>query len=125
VNHLPGVRILWEADIHDGEPISGLAEHRGRQGWFQAVFDALQDEWEYPRRLILYRLNDDELAEEWRQHRAWEIRGSTNHCRHDDIPILPPSTEESLQVFNAMYPARPLGLYEDHHAIGWFWASEG
>lgn len=79
VDHLPGVHILWESTTHDREPLSGLAEYKGEHGWFQAVFDELQDDYEYPRRMVLYELTDDEVAYEWRAHKVWELKGSTKN----------------------------------------------
>lgn len=125
MDDLTGVHILWEDAIHDREPVSGVAEYRERTGYFQAVFDDLQDDYEYPRRLILYELNADEVAYEWRKHKAWELRGSTRHCHHSDVPKARKATESSLAEFYAEFPPHPLGMYSDHPAIGWFWAAEG
>ena len=125
MDDLSGVRILWDDAVHDGQPLTGVAEYGGRLGWFQAVFDEMQDEYEYPRRLVLYELSDDELAYEWREHQAWEIKGSTKQCHHADIPTPPPATQRSLAEFYSEFPPHPQGQYEDHPVIGWFWAAEG
>jgi hypothetical protein len=106
MDHLTPIHILWESNIHDGQPISGLAEYKGEQGCFQAVFDELQDEWEYPRRLVLYELTEEELADEWHRHRAWEVMGSTKHCHHADVPAAPERSEANLSEFYAKYPPR-------------------
>jgi hypothetical protein len=117
--------MLWESTTHDREPVSGLAEYMGTHGWFQAVFDELQDDYEYPRRMVLYELNDDEVAYEWRAHKVWEMKGSTKQCRHADIPSPPAGTGSSLAEFYAEFPPHPLDVYTDHPVIGWFWAAEG
>jgi hypothetical protein len=125
VEDLSGVRILWDDAIHDGLPASGLAEYEGRQGWFQAAFDEMQDEYEYPRRLVLYELTDEEVAYEWRKHKAWEAKGSTKNCHHADIPMPHQATKSSLAEFYAQFPPQPSGDFSDHRTIGWFWADEG
>jgi len=125
VDDLSGVQILWDDATHDAQRVSGMAEYEGQQGWFQAVFDEPQDEYEYPRRLVLYELNHDEVAFEWRKHRVWEIKGSTQQCHHVDIPPPHDTSESSLAEFYAEYPPQPFGKYSDHPVIGWFWAAEG
>jgi hypothetical protein len=125
VDDLTGVKILWDDSIHDGETVSGFAEYQGRAGYFQAVFDELQDDYEYPRRLVLYALSDDEVAYERRKHKAWERMGSTKNCHHPDVPSPPERTESSLAQFYSQFPPHPLRMYEDHPVIGWFWAAEG
>lgn len=125
MEHLSGVHILWESNIHDRKPVSGLAEHKGQHGWFEAVFDELQDDYEYPRRMVLYELTDDEVAHEWRRHKVWELKGSTKGCRHADIPSPPSRTESSLAEYYAEFPPHPLDVYMNHPVIGWFWAADG
>jgi hypothetical protein len=125
VEDLSGVHILWVDTTHDGQPVSGFAQYEGQQGWFRAVFDEQQDEYEHPGRLILYELNDDEVAYDWRRHKAWEIKGSTKQCHHADTPSPPEASESSLAEFYAQYPPGSSDEYEDHPVIGWFWAAEG
>ncbi len=84
-----------------------------------------KDTYEYPRRLGLYELNDDEVAYERRAHKGWELKGSTKQCRHTDIPSAPTRTEWSLAEFYTEFPHHPLDVYTDHPVIGWFWAADG
>jgi hypothetical protein len=124
VEDLSGVRILWESDWWDG-PISGVAEYRSRQGWFHAAWDRMTDDWEWPRRLVLYELTSDELDREWSGHRLFEAKVSTKHCHHDDAPAPVVHPQSEWSEFYDLHPASTASKYEDHPVIGWFWAAEG
>ena len=76
------------------------------------------------RGLVLYELSADELTHEWQRPRAWEIKGSTEHCHHANIPTRVARNRASLEEFYAEYPPRGFDV-TNHPVIGWFWSAEG
>jgi hypothetical protein len=97
--------MLWVSGVWDG-PITGVAERRATRYWFAARFDKAADEWEFPRRLFLYEITDDEFREESELHARFErIVGNLTYCFH-----LPP--QERINA-SADAGRRTADFYED------------
>lgn len=121
MDELKGVAILWASGWWDG-PRTGIASRGDRHYWFEAVFNTAEDEYEYPRRLLLYEITDQELEVETERHKRFEeIVGNKLHCFH-----LPPEERygptQPVEEWARFYedernqPAR----YDDRPVAGWF-----
>jgi hypothetical protein len=122
MQRVDGVTILWLTDYWDG-PVRGVASRGDRHYWFAAVFDKAQDDFEYPRRLLLYELSDDDLREEWERHLRFESEvGDTRGCFH--LPSAerhgPDRPQESWAKFYERERTRPQRDYESRSVAGWF-----
>lgn len=85
--------ILWVNDAHDG-PIEGVAARGSEHYWFAARFDKATDDFEFPRRLYLYEMTDEEFPEAFAQHRRFEDTvGNLSDCFH-----LPPQERINSSV---------------------------
>ncbi len=119
---MPNAVILWPTEWWDG-PGRGTAALNEQRFWFAAAFDEASDEYENPRRLILYELSDDEFRHETDRHRRFEETvGSTRYCFH-----LPPeqrhgptTPRESWATFYEAEGERDVRSYEDRPSAGWF-----
>jgi hypothetical protein len=98
---LSPVTVLWVSDWWDG-PLEGMASYRGKDCWFQAIFDDETGEWTAPRRCRLYELTDGERQRLRASHRRWEEQAGGNSCYHDHAPD--PALKPSAQDF---YPRDP------------------
>ena len=116
---LQGVRLLFHHDWWDG-PISGLAEWQGREHWYQATWDAEADDWAHPRTFVLRRLSDEEIAEEWRVHRAFEAYVGTIHCNHDGAAERVQRPQSEWPKFYEAFPVHAREHFEDRPEVGTF-----
>jgi hypothetical protein len=121
VEEIKGVSISWADGWHDGWT-SGIASWDGSTYWFDATFDPEREEYLEPRRLLLYRLTDEEAQRETEIHNRFErLVGNTLHCLH-----LPPEQRhgptESRELQASFYEwlkATPSRDYTSRVAIGW------
>jgi hypothetical protein len=99
--------------------VSGIATYKDQPGWFEAVFNTSADEFEYPRRLILYEIERAEFDQEWRLHREREAIGGSNHCSHDGAP--PPATPSKEAVTNFKLTHKRINpMCSERQILGWF-----
>lgn len=105
-----GVRLLWEHDYYDG-PVSGLAEWRGEQWWFDVADPDGGWHRSDPRAYVLRRLTPEELAAEWAEHREFERLVGPEMCLdHEGVPPRhdrpPQEAEASRASYHAEHPFR-------------------
>jgi hypothetical protein len=116
--------MLWASDVHDG-PITGVAARGARHYWFAARFDSAEDEFEFPRRLVLYEMTDDEFADESAIHsRFEEIVGNLNYCFHlSPQERINSSGEKGRRLADFYDDERNKGArdFETRRAVGWFY----
>jgi len=100
--------------------VTGLAEHRGRTYFYDAVWDEAADDWAHPRRLLLREITDAEIAEEWQVHRAFEEHVGTLHCAHDDVTERVQRPRSGWATFYEAFPPAERKHYADSPVIGAF-----
>jgi hypothetical protein len=113
------VTLLWDADYHDG-PVSGLAAHAGEELWFEAVWDAVADEYASPRRYELRVLSPDEISDEWTRHRAFERYVGTKQCHHLSPAERALRPQDQWHHFYELFPLDGTRGYSDRPAVAWF-----
>jgi len=122
MSELKGVSMLWADGWHDG-PTDGVASRGNRKYWFDAVFDTTADDYEHPRRMLLYELMDEEFRRETERHKRFEeLVGNTRVCFH-----LPPEErhgptqpEASWARFYDQDRSEPRPTNSERPPAGWF-----
>ena len=117
---IDGPRLLWHSDYHDG-PVSGMLELDGEQCWFLFV-DSLGDDDERTRIFNVYRLTQEQLADEIERMAYFRERVGT-HCDYKpdgkrDIGGLRP--QEMRAAFYERYPPGKDRGYSKNEVIAWF-----
>lgn len=119
-SEMSGVRILWDKDWWDG-PLSGVARiPDGTQYWYSALWDESEDDWAFPRTLILRELRAEEVDEEWRCHQLFERHVSTMHCHHDGAPPERIKPRSEWAKFYDSECGNPGRNYDARQAVGFF-----
>lgn len=117
------VELLWATDWWDG-PVRGVARRADLHYWFNAVFDETADDYEHPRRLLLFELSPDEVRGETDKHLYFEREiGNTKYCFH-----LQPEQRHAPQGGARDWAKHPIyrdrrsrpSPYEARPAVGWF-----
>ena len=122
MSELKGVSMLWADAWHDG-PTTGVASRGNRKYWFDAVFDTTADDYEHPRRMLLYELMDEEFRRETERHKRFEeLVGNTRACFH-----LPPEErhgptqpKKSWARFYDWDRSEPRPTHSERPPAGWF-----
>lgn len=118
---LHNVEIRWFADYWDG-PLCGLAAYRGRDHWYDTVWNPGTDQHtDSPRLFVLYELTPTAAATAWTDHRAWVYQTGGPGCLHTPpCPVAPSLPPDAYDRWFATHPnpVHPPG--SNPHPLGWF-----